>query len=66
MASIRHCYGHIQYFWGDIVSDLGVCMARVYIIYLSQNGGAHVSFKFTKLLFALSSFAQPFSQMISI
>ena len=40
---------------------------RIYIyVYICQDGGAVGFVDFTKLSFALSSFAQPFDQMGSI
>ena len=59
-------------FWGAkgapiLFSDLGFCMASCSYIYISvtkwRRSGFH---EFTKLLFALSSFAQPFDRIRSI
>ena len=46
---------------------LHVRIYYIYIyVYICQDGGAVGFVDFIKLLFALSSFAQPFDQMVSI
>ena len=62
-------------YWGAegapiLFSEIGFCMASCsYIcmyIYICQDGGAVGFVEFTKLLFALSSLAQPLKRVRSI
>ena len=58
-------------FWGAkgapiLFSDLGFCMASCSYIYICHKMASLGYLKFTKLLLALSSFAQLFDQMRSI
>ena len=46
----------------DIVENIII----LYILYISQDGGAVGFVEFTKLLFALSSLAQPLKRVRSI
>ena len=65
MASVRRFFGG--------VSEIGFCTAScsciyiyICIIYICQDGGAVGFVEFTKLLFALSSLAQPLKRVRSI